>query len=61
MINIITFIAGIVLVVGIIASFISSIGGTPDNLRGFYGGFYAIISVFGLIGDIGMILFSFMI
>ena len=39
MINIITFIAGIVLVVGTIASFISSIGSTPDNLRGFYGFF----------------------
>ena len=61
MINIIALIVGIVLVIGTIVSVVSSIGNTPDNLRGFYGGFYAIISVFGLIGGIVLILLSFLI
>ena len=61
MINILALVIGIILVVGTVASFISSIDKTPNNLRGFYGGFYAIISLFGLLGGIGLILMSFAI
>lgn len=61
MINIITFIVGIILIVGTIASFLCSIDKTPDNLRGFYGESYAVISLFGLLGGIGLIVLTFVI
>jgi hypothetical protein len=60
-INVVALIVGIILVVGTIASVVCSIGKTPDNLRGYYGGFYAIISLFGFLGGIGLIILSLMI
>ena len=59
MTKIIMLIAGIALVLGTIGSFIGSISKTPENLRGFYGFFYSIISLTGLIGGISLIVFSF--
>ena len=59
MTNIIALVAGIVLVVGTIAAFLCSINKTPNSLRGFYGAFYAILSLFGLLGGVGCILLSF--
>ena len=61
MINIIAFIVGIALVIGTVISLVSSVRKTPINLRGFYGGFYTIISVFGLIGGVGLFSLSFII
>ena len=52
-------IAGIALILGTIGSFIGSICKTPENLRGFYGFFYSLISLTGLIGGIALIVFSF--
>ena len=59
MINLVTLIIGIVLVVGIIVSFIYSRLKTPDHLRGYYGRFYAIISSLGILGGIALIVLSF--
>ena len=58
MINIVALIIGILLLVGTIVSLICSVGKTPDNLRGFYGRFYTIISAFGILGGIGLIILS---
>ena len=58
MINKITLILGIVLVIGTIASALYSRWNTPNNLRGFYGGFYSMISIFGVIGGVGLIFLS---
>lgn len=59
MTKIIMLIAGIALILGTIGSFIGSISKTPENLRGFYGFFYAIISLTGFIGGIALVVFSF--
>ena len=59
--GIIAFIIGIFLVVGTGASRISSLCKTPKNLRGYYGDFYSIISVFGFLGGVGLIALSFML
>jgi hypothetical protein len=59
MTKIIMLIAGIALILGTIGSFIGSISKTPENLRGFYGFFYSLISLTGLIGGIALIVFSF--
>ena len=60
MTNVIMLLAGIALIVGTIISVISSVTRTPENLRGFYGFFYAIISLGGLIGGIALVAFSFL-
>ena len=49
---------GIGLILGTIGSFVGSILKTPINLRGFYGFFYSIISLMGLIGGIALVCFS---
>ena len=59
--NIIAFIIGILLIAGTVISVLSSVNQTPDNLRGFYGGFYSLISIFGLLGGIALVLLSFML
>jgi hypothetical protein len=59
MTKIIMLIAGIALILGTIGSLIGAISKTPENLRGFYGFFYTIISLTGLIGGIALIVFSF--
>ena len=59
MTKIIMLIVGIALILGTIGSFIGSISKTPENLRGFYGFFYSLISLTGLIGGIALIVFSF--
>ena len=61
MLNVISLIVGIIILVGTFISSRSSLDSTPRNLRGFYGDFYAGISVFGLIGGIGLIILSFLI
>ena len=60
MITIIMLIIGIALILGTIGAFIGSISKTPENLRGFYGFFYSIISLGGLIGGIALVAFSFL-
>lgn len=47
---------GILLVVGTVAAFLGAVSKTPDNLRGFYGAFYTLISLFGLVGGVALIL-----
>lgn len=59
MTKIIMLIVGIALILGTIGSFIGSISKTPENLRGFYGFFYSLISLTGLLGGIALIVFSF--
>ena len=59
MTSIIMFITGIVLIVGTLISIFSSLSRTPENLRGFYGFFYTIIALTGLIGGIVLVVFSF--
>ena len=59
MTKIIMLITGIALILGVITSIIYSICKTPGNLRGFYGFFYALISLGGIIGGILLIVFSF--
>ena len=61
MLNIISLIVGIIILVGTPISSLSSRSNTPRNLRGYYGDFYAGISVFGLLGGIGLIILSFLI
>ena len=51
--------AGIALILGVITSIIYSLCKTPGNLRGFYGFFYTLISLGGIIGGILLIAFSF--
>ena len=59
MTKIIMLMAGIALVLGVIISTIISVCKTPMNLRGFYGLFYSLISLGGIIGGILLIVFSF--
>ena len=59
MTKIIMLVAGIALILGTIGTFIGSIIKTPENLRGFYGFFYFLISLTGLLGGIALIVFSF--
>lgn len=59
MTKIIMLITGIALILGVITSIIYSICKTPGNLRGFYGFFYALISLSGIIGGILLIAFPF--
>ena len=61
MLNIISLIVGIIILIGTLISSLSSRSNTLRNLRGFYGDFYASISVFGLLGGIGLIILSFLI
>ena len=60
MTTIIMLLPGIALVIGTFISVFCSITRTPKNLRGFYGFFYAIISLGGLIGGIALVVFSFL-
>ena len=60
MMTIIMIIIGIELILGTIGSLFGSISRTPENLRGFYGFFYTIISLTGLIGGISLVVFSFL-
>ena len=60
MTSIIMFLAGIVLFIGTLVSIFCSITQTPVNLRGFYGFFYSIISLGGLIGGVALVVFSFL-
>ena len=60
MIGIIALIIGICLIT-VRYSLISSVSGTPQNLRGFYGGFYSVLSVFGLTRGAGFVLISFIV
>ena len=59
MTKIIMLMAGIALVLGVIISTIISVCKTPINLRGFYGFFYSLISLAGIVGGILLIVFSF--
>jgi hypothetical protein len=59
MMTIIMLIIGIALVLGTIGSLFGSVSRTPENLRGFYGFFYSLISLTGLIGGSALIVFSF--
>ena len=61
MTSIIMFIAGIILIIGTIASVIFSVFKTPINLRGFYGAFYTVISLAGFLGGIALTVISFFI
>ena len=56
--SIIMLVAGIALILATVASIISSVIKTPVNLRGFYGFFYTLISLSGIIGGIALIVFS---
>ncbi len=60
MMTIIMLIIGIALVLGTIGSLFGSVSRTPENLRGFYGAFYTIISLTGFIGGIALVVFSFL-
>ena len=51
---------GIALIIGTVISIIYSVVKTPDHLRGFYGAFYAMVSLTGFIGGIALIVFSFL-
>lgn len=57
---IMTLLAGIALIIGTLISVFCSVTKTPVNLRGFYGFFYTIISLGGLIGGIALVAFSFL-
>ena len=59
--GIIALIVGIVLIAGTAGSLISSVLRTPGNLRGYYGGFYSLLSVFGFLGGVGLTIVSFML
>ena len=52
--------AGIALIIGTLISVFCSVTKTPVNLRGYYGFFYTIISLGGLIGGIALVAFSFL-
>ena len=55
----VSIIIGLVLIVGTIASLIYSVSRTPDNLAGFYGFFYGLISLSGFLGGIALIASAF--
>ena len=50
--------AGVVLILSTVGSVLWSVSRTPENLRGFYGFFYTIVSMSGFIGGIALIVFS---
>ena len=52
-------ILGIALLLGTIAAFIGAISKTPDNLRGFYGTFYILLALGGLVGGVMLIVSTF--
>ena len=52
-------ILGIVLIIGTIAAIVYAINETPDNLVGFYGFFYFLISLAGFIGGVALVLSAF--
>lgn len=58
--NIVTLILGIVVTLFTIGAVIASRLRTPTNLRRFYGVMYAVIALAGIIGGIGLIVFSFL-
>ena len=60
MISIFMLLVGIALVIGTLVSVFVSISQTPENLQGFYGFFYTIISLTGFIGGIALVVFSFL-
>ena len=55
MMTILMLLAGILLVLGTVAAYAFSISRTPLSLRGFYGFFYFLISIAGLIGGVALI------
>ena len=50
-------IIGIIIIVLVILSFIRSIVRTPDHLRGYYGKWYLILSIIGLVAGLLLIFF----
>jgi hypothetical protein len=50
------FLIGIIIIIATVISFIISITRTPENLRGFYGLWYFIISVIAIIAAVLLIL-----
>lgn len=58
--SIIMLLAGIILFILTLVSVFCSVTKTPENLRGFYGFFYLIIALGGLIGSIALVVFSFL-
>lgn len=55
---IIGIVIGVVLALAIVGGIIFSILKTPDNLRGFYGSKYAILSAIGLLACAALIVIS---
>jgi hypothetical protein len=58
MMSIIMLILGALLIIGTLISVIYSVTQTPDNLQGFYGLFYGIISLGGFIGGVALVVFA---
>ena len=56
--GIISIIIGAVLIVAAIVSLIVSIARTPDHLQGYYGVMYVVLTVIGIIGGAGLIVFG---
>lgn len=55
----INIIIGIVILLFSVISVIACVGRTPENLRGWYGMMFAIISLGGIVGGICLILSGF--
>lgn len=57
--NLVTLVVGIILCLFSIGLPIACVIKTPNNLRGFYGIMFGVCSLFGLIGGMVLIVFSF--
>lgn len=57
--NWLTLIIGIIILIFTLTTVIVSIKNTPDNLQGFYGTMFWIISIGGIVGGLILIFISF--
>lgn len=57
--NILTLILGVIEIISFGVLLVCSIKRTPTNLKGYYGKFYKLFTVLGMLGGLVLVLFSF--
>jgi hypothetical protein len=49
-----SIILGVLVIVGVLAAVVASIGRTPDHLRGYYGAMFWTIAIIAIVGVVGV-------
>ena len=49
-----SIILGVLVIVGVLAAVVVSIGRTPDHLRGYYGAMFWTIAIIAIVGVVGV-------